>query len=139
MITSSQEADEWIYNGSSLLSYNKKRNEASRYKAASSRVKELKEVVSIVMDLSFLVSRYKIESSVKTKKNLTLIMTPIRKNEIEKIDLNISLQKNYIEKLQLFFRGGNHSTFLFSNQEPSQSIDLKELSLPKNTKIIDVM
>ncbi len=129
------EREEWIYNGHTLLHYFPKKSYAYRYKADAENGKNMKEIVNIILDFESLLRRYEVNSSSREKNQVFIGLLPKDSSEIVAIQIELNLEKNFIEKIKLNYEGGNHSLFTFSDP---QRKELKEsFNVPDKVKITD--
>lgn len=129
--------EEWIYDGKTLFHYFPKKNIATRYKAQAAKGKNLREIVSIVLDFDSLLKRYSVVSSSQDKDLVKISLKPKDHGEISQVQLSLDTKLNYMREVKLNFEGGNHSTFAFSN--PKHSEIKNTFSIPAPTKILDPM
>lgn len=129
--------EEWIYDGDSLLHYFPKKAYAHRYKAYAAKGKNLREIVSMVLDFDSLLQRYNVSSAFQRGKLVELSLAPKAKGEIEGVELILDLDKNFIQSVKLNFEGGNYSFFAFSN--PRYVASQQGFSIPAQVKVSDAI
>lgn len=131
------EPEEWIYDGSDLLHYFPSRGYAHRYKAQAAKGKNLKEIVSMVLDFNSLLERYKVSSSFQEGSIVNLTLDPKDRGEITQVSLILNLATNSISEVKLSFEGGNRSVFAFSN--PRYNENKLGFGLPAKVKVSDAI
>lgn len=132
---SQEDKEEWIFDGTTLLNYFPSKSYAYRYKATAAIGKNLREVVSMVLDFDALLKRYDVDSSSREKKLVVLGLLPKISGEITKVQLTLDVEKNYLKEVKLDFEGGNYSIFAFSNPK---RVEVKDsFSVSPKVKITD--
>lgn len=134
---SNAQREEWIYDGDSLLHYFPKKGYAHRYKAYAAKGKNLREIVSMVLDFDSLLTRYNVSSAFQQGKKVELSLKPKERGEIERVEINLDLDKNFIQSVKLNFEGGNYSFFVFSN--PRYLASEQGFTVPPKVKISEAI
>ena len=128
---------ELIYDGSSLLVYYPEEKSATRYGLKASKGKEIKEIVSMVLNLKDLLSSYSISKAQKDRESIFLLLYPKKKlANLDKVSLKVSLEEKIVTDLTLFFKGGNYLKMNFSKFSFAK-VNPNILSVPSKTKIAE--
>jgi outer membrane lipoprotein-sorting protein len=125
---------EWIFDGSSLYSYNPLSRSANKFGGGAKAGLEIKRVVDMVMSFDTLLEGYNLKNAEQTGHLVLIEMTPKKSRDILSANLTLDLKKNYISQVKLFFRGKNHTTFNFKDPRPS-NLGTSIFTLPKGTKV----
>ncbi len=132
---------EWIYDGTSLVSFQPNEKYATRYPSTGSQGQEFRKVVEMVTDLKKLRETYKLVHSEKKGQKGTLKLEPFSgkaSGDIQKIEIQLNFKKYYIDALKITFRQGNYSDFTFVNPV-FKAFHKEALNLPKGVKIVDAL
>ncbi|MBI2603267.1 MAG: outer membrane lipoprotein carrier protein LolA [Deltaproteobacteria bacterium] len=132
------EQEEWLFDGWNLIHYFPKKGYAHRYKAEATKGRSLRELVDMVLNFDKLLQKYKVTEAYKEGTRVFLSLTPNEKGDIEKVDLNLDLEKRYLTDITMHFPGGNHSTFRFSSPQFS-ALKQESFTLPAAVKITDAL
>ena len=127
------EKEEWIYDGTKLFHYFPDKKVAQEYSAMASKGKNLREIVSMVLDFDSLLNRYSLDSSRKEQGRVVLSLKPKQEGEITGVQLTIDNRAYYVREVKLFFEGGNNSTVQFSDPKYSELKD--SFRIPEGVKI----
>jgi outer membrane lipoprotein-sorting protein len=132
---------QWLFDGVSLVHHEAGEMAASRYPGGSSKAQELGQVVDMVLNFNRLMQNYNIASAKEEHSSIFMELLPkVSQSELEKAFLEYDQKTEYIKKIQLFFKGNNHTTFEFSNPKPlTVTSDFKPFVLPTSLKIVDVL
>jgi outer membrane lipoprotein-sorting protein len=126
-----------VFDGSNLFEINTSSKVATRYKAAGSRVRDLQEVIDLVLDFDSLLSRYKIVEASKIEKSILLKLSPFSKESgISGIDIALDAASASIKVVSLSFTNKNVSKFEFSNPNRNPVSPLM-FQVPPGIKVID--
>ena len=109
--------EEYYFNGERLTHYRQKENLVNHYNTNAGLARELKEVVSLVLDPKALFNRYKVKSS-KNADRKTLVTLEPKSNEgtdIVSIDVQVEDGQKYVEDVKIFYNDGNNTRFSFKN------------------------
>lgn len=109
--------EEYYFNGERLTHYRAKENLVNHYNTNAGLARELKEVVSLVLDPKALFSRYKVKSSKTANQKTVVTLEPKSKEgtDIVSIDVQVEDGQKHVEDVKIFYNDGNNTRFSFKN------------------------
>lgn len=115
--------EEYYFNGETLTQYNDKQNLVNHYNTNAGLARELKEVVSLVLDPKALFSRYKVKESKSSNQKTTVTLEPRSKEgtDIESINVQVEDAQKYVQDVQIFYNDGNNTRFSFKNPKKTRN------------------
>ncbi len=124
----------WLFDGKNFFHYQPSKKTAVSYGKGAGKNKELQELVDMVLDLKALLIKYKVSEAKKQDKKLHIKLDPVLDGDIVGADVDIDLQKNFVTRVELAFKGGNKTTFLFKDPVFKPLLD-NQFVIPKETKV----
>lgn len=113
-----------IYDGKILVQYRPQAKVATRFRnSANLRLREVEEVVAMVLQPESLLSRYSVIDMASAGTLVTVSFKPREKNQISKIKLTIAEATKTVHSVHLDYTNGNTWAVAFSN---SKSASLKD-------------
>ncbi len=115
--------EEYYFNGETLTHYRDKENLVNHYNTNAGLARELKEVVTLVLDPKALFSRYKVKDSKTNNQKTTVTLEPRSKEgtDIETINVQVEDEQKYVEDVQIFYNDGNNTRFSFKNPKKTRN------------------
>lgn len=109
--------EEYYFNGEKLTHFREKENLVNHYNTNAGLARELKEVVSLVLDPKALFSRYKVKASKSANQKTTVTLEPKSKEgtDIDTINVQVEDSQKFVEDVQIFYNDGNNTRFSFKN------------------------
>ena len=128
----------WIFDGRTLLHYDKVKKAAVGYGNTAAKGKELRKIIALVTRFDHLQKDYMINGAEQTGDILSLSMAPHHKTgELKSVEVKFDTDKHHITFLKLKFAAGNYSSFRFFGRD-TKDISDATFSVPKGTKIKEV-
>ena len=125
----------WVYDGKSLMHYDKSKKTAVVYGKGASKGRELRNLIALVTRFDQLQKDYNIHSIDQTGSTLNVKMTPKRPSaDLESVEIKFNIKQSHISFLKLNFAGGNYSSFKFYGASKKQIPD-SAYKLPSGTKV----
>ncbi len=114
--------EEYYFDGQRLTHYREKENLVNNYNTNAGLARELKEVVTLVLDPKALFSRYKVKSSKAENQHTLVVLEPKSKEgtDIETINVQVEDQQKFVEDVQIFYNDGNNTRFSFKNPKKAK-------------------
>lgn len=115
--------EEYYFNGERLTHFRQKENLVNHYATNAGLARELKEVVTLVLDPKALFSRYKVKDSKTANQKTTVTLEPKSKEgtDIETINVQVEDTEKYVEDVQIFYNDGNNTRFSFKNPKKTKN------------------
>ncbi len=115
--------EEYYFNGDKLTHFREKENLVNHYNTNAGLARELKEVVSLVLDPKELFSRYSVKSSKSQNQKTIVTLEPKSKEgtDIETIQVQVEEAQKFVEDVQIFYNDGNNTRFSFKNPQKSKN------------------
>lgn len=115
--------EEYYFNGERLTHYREKENLVNHYTTNAGLARELKEVVTLVLDPKALFSRYKVKESKSSNKKTTVTLEPKSKDGTDITSINVQVEdwQKYVEDVQIFYNDGNNTRFSFKNPKKGKN------------------
>ncbi|RZA24216.1 MAG: outer membrane lipoprotein carrier protein LolA [Proteobacteria bacterium] len=115
--------EEYYFNGERLTHYREKENLVNHYNTNAGLARELKEVVSLVLDPKALFARYKVKSSKTANQKTMVTLEPKSKDgtDIETINVQVEDTQKFVEDVQIFYNDGNNTRFSFKNPKKAKN------------------
>ena len=132
--------EEYYYDGKNFTHYIQRENAATVYDSKTNLGKELQQVVDLVLKNKNLRDRFTVQKNGKDRKNDQLDISLIPKkgqySDIEKIHVVILDKKQFIQTVNITYKDGNRTKFLFSNPKFSKiSPDTYRFTPSANVKV----
>ena len=111
---------EMIFDGTSLVQYDKDAKAATRLAPTADKRRELEEVIAAATSIEVLLNRYDLEKSGRdaSSGNVSLTLKPKTSSQgIKSISLKISAIQNFVEVVNLEFSDGSSNYIAFSNPQ----------------------
>ncbi|MBC7658740.1 MAG: outer membrane lipoprotein carrier protein LolA [Chitinophagaceae bacterium] len=114
--------EEYYFNGERLTHFREKENLVNHYNTNAGLARELKEVVTLVLDPKALFSRYKVKESKSANQKITVTLEPKSKEgtDIDSINVQVEDSQKYVEDVQIFYNDGNNTRFSFKNPKKTK-------------------
>lgn len=114
--------EEYYFNGEKLTHYRQKENLVNHYNTNVGLARELKEVVSLVLDPKELFARYKVKSSKSQNQKTIVTLEPKSKEgtDIETINVQVEEAQKMVDDVQIFYNDGNNTRFSFKNPKKTK-------------------
>lgn len=115
--------EEYYFNGEKLTHFRGKENLVNHYNTNAGLARELKEVVSLVLDPKALFARYKVKSSKSSGGKTLVTLEPKSKEgtDIESINVQVEDAQKFVNDVQIFYNDGNNTRFSFKNPKKTQN------------------
>lgn len=114
--------EEYYFNGERLTHFRSKENLVNHYNTNAGLARELKEVVSLVLDPKELFARYKVKSSKSANQKTVVALEPKSKEgtDIQSITVQVEDAQKFVEDVQIFYNDGNNTRFSFKNPKKTK-------------------
>lgn len=125
----------WVYDGKSLMHYDKSKKTAVVYGKGASKGRELRNLIALVTRFDQLQKDYNIQSVNQTESTVDVKMSPKRPSaDLESVEIKFNIKQSHISFLKLNFAGGNYSSFKFYGASKKKIPD-SAYKLPEGTKV----
>jgi len=134
----SPRADEWTYDGTTLYRFQPDQNQATRFRTQSDQSRQISELISLILDVDQLLNRYNVVNVTQDSNESLVELTPKNRSEVTSVVLTASTKQQFIRKIRVNYRNGNHTSITFSNPrfEPLPEA-VFQFSAPNGVKIAD--
>lgn len=120
-----------IYDGKTFAEINPKAKTGTIYPDSSGKLKQYVELVSIVMDIEKLTSRFDIKEIVQSAQATTIKLAPKSNDGIATVELKVAKEEKYISEIKISYQGGNYWQVDFSTPQRT-SLPSETFTLPSD-------
>jgi outer membrane lipoprotein-sorting protein len=130
-------ADEWIFDGKTVVNYKPDEKLASRYASDGSKAREISQIADSVMNLDALLKRYDVIKATQDGDLVKVDLKPKTIGEITAMQLHLKPKEGFVSFLKLHYDNKNTLGVTFKN--PSrQAVPASAFELPKGVKVTDI-
>lgn len=106
--------EEWIFDGTNLISLDQNGKSATRFKPDTAQGKQLLDIMELILNVKSLQEKYRVIDAKEESQGTTITLEPKIGSDINKVETTFKSGEKYVSDITLHFQNGNHTKFSFS-------------------------
>jgi outer membrane lipoprotein-sorting protein len=106
--------EEWIFDGSTLVSLDKDGKNATRFKPETAQGRQLLDIMELILNVKSLQDKYRVLDAKEDGQGSTITLEPKTPSDVSKVETSFKTGEKYLSEITLHFQNGNYTKFAFA-------------------------